>query len=138
MRTVLLTLSLLLIAPPAFAVDPVEGLWNSPLAGAKVQISPCPKQPAEMCGVVSTMPPDKLDERDKHNPNHALRERPILGITAMYGFKQHAPGKWTGGRLYDPSTGKTYKGKLTASADGTLKVHGCVLMLCKSYTWSRG
>ena len=138
MRTALLTLSLLLIASPAFAEDPVEGVWNSPLEGGKVQIGPCPDKPQEMCGVVSTLPPDKLDMRDKHNPDAARRDKPILGMTAMYGFKRHAPGKWTGGKLYDPSTGKTYKGKISASADGTLKVHGCVLMLCKSYTWSRG
>lgn len=137
MRTALFAVSLLFIAPRAFAADPVEGVFNSPLEGGKVRIGPCADKPQEMCGVVETLPPKHMHQLDKHNPDAALRERRLLGMTAMYGFKQKAPGRWTDGRLYDPSTGKTYKGRISADPDGPLKVHGCVLMFCKSYTWSR-
>jgi uncharacterized protein (DUF2147 family) len=137
MRTALLALGLSLVAAHAFAADPVEGEWLTPDGGSKVRISACPDKPDLMCGVVSWLPPAKVKDLDKRNPNAALRNRPILGVSTVLGFKQAAPGKWTGGKLYDPGSGKIYKGKLTANADGTLKVEGCVLMVCQSQTWRR-
>jgi uncharacterized protein (DUF2147 family) len=138
MRTALLVAGLLLAATPALAADPIEGEWIPQGGGSKVHISACPNNSAQMCGVVSWLPPEKAKDLDKRNPNAALRSRPILGVSTISGFKQAAPGKWTGGKLYDPASGKTYKGKLTANRDGTLKVEGCVLMICQTQTWKRG
>src|SRR5215218_8818899 len=45
-----------------------------------------------------------------------------------------AAGSWSGGKLYDPATGKTYSGKIAANPDGTLKVQGCVFMICQTQT----
>ena len=135
-RAAPLTLVLLLVSAPAFA-DPITGEWLTPTDGGKVRIGACPDKPDEMCGVVSWLPADKKNDRDTRNPDAALRSRPIVGVTTVSGFKQAAPGKWTGGKLYDPSTGKTYKGKVSANPDGTLKVEGCVLMICQAQTWKR-
>jgi len=136
-RLALITLVLLFISASAFAADPVAGEWLTPTDGGKVRIGACPDNPQQMCGVVSWLPADKRNDRDTRNPDAALRSRPIVGVTTVSGFKQAAPGKWTGGTLYDPSTGKTYKGKLSANPDGTLKVEGCVLMICQAQIWKR-
>lgn len=138
MRTALLALGLLLVAAPAFAADAVEGDWLTPDSGSKVRLGACPKTPQLMCGAVSWLPAAKVKDLDKRNPNPALRNRPILGVSTVSGFKQVAPGKWTGGKLYDPASGKTYNGKISANPDGTLKVEGCVMMICQSQTWTRG
>jgi uncharacterized protein (DUF2147 family) len=138
MRAAVLALGLLLVASPAFAADPVEGEWITSQSGSKVRIGPCPDNPQQMCGVVSYLPAANAKDLDKKNPDAALRNRPILGVKTVSGFKQSAPGKWTGGKLYDPASGKTYNGKLTANPDGTLKVEGCVLMVCQAQTWKRG
>jgi uncharacterized protein (DUF2147 family) len=137
-RATLLAIGILLVATCAFAADPIEGEWLTPTGGSKVRIGPCPNKPDLMCGVVSWLPADKAKDLDSHNPNAALRNRPILGVTTVSNFKQAAPGRWTGGKLYDPSTGKTYNGKISANPDGTLKVEGCVLMVCQAQTWKRG
>jgi uncharacterized protein (DUF2147 family) len=136
-RAALPTIGLLLIAARAFAADPIAGEWLTPTDGGKVRIGACPDKPEQMCGVVSWLPADKMNARDTRNPNAALRNRPIVGVTTVSGFKQTAPGKWTGGKLYDPSTGKTYSGNISTNPDGTLKVEGCVLMICQSQTWKR-
>jgi len=138
MRAALLAIGLLLVASPAVAADPVEGEWLTPGGGSKVKIAPCPGKPELMCGVVSWLPDAKAKAVDSKNPNAALRDRPILGMTTVANFKSSGPGKWTGGKLYDPASGKTYNGKLSANANGTLKVEGCVLMVCQGQTWTRG
>lgn len=64
---------------------------------------------------------------DLKNRDRMLRNRPILGLEIMAGF-EFGDGKWTGGKIYDPKDGKTYKCKLSLGTDGTLKVRGYVGM----------
>ena len=45
--------------------------------------------------------------------------------------------KLTGGKIYDPNSGKTYDSKIGVNANGTLKVEGCVLVVCQAQTWKR-
>ena len=134
MRTALIAAVLTLAATPVFAADPVEGEWLTEAGTAKVKIGPCAEQPDRMCGLVSWM---KTPRNDIHNPDAALRDKPILGMALIRDFKASAPGKWTGGKIYDPESGKTYDSKLTARADGTLKVEGCIAIICKAQTWKR-
>ena len=138
MRTAFLAAGLLILTEPAFAADPVEGEWFTPNGGSKVRIGACGGNAAQLCGVVSWLPAGKINDLDTHNPNAALRNRPIMGVATIVGFKQDAPGKWSGGKLYDPASGKTYSGKISINPDGTLKVQGCVMMICQAETWKRG
>jgi uncharacterized protein (DUF2147 family) len=47
-------------------------------------------------------------------------------------------GHWTGGTIYDPDSGKTYKCNLELLANGTLKVRGYIgfALLGKSQMWT--
>ena len=70
---------------------------------------------------------------DLHNPNPSLRGRPLCGLNIGTGFTRSAPGK-----LYDPTSGKTYKGSMTL--DGArLKLRGYVgiSLFGRSETWTR-
>ena len=136
MRSLLLAAALTLFAAPAFAADPVEGEWLIQDKSGKVRIAPCPGRPDRMCGTTSLVK-DPTKVLDAKNPDPALRTRPLLGQQTLRDFKPVAPGRWSGGRIYDPKTGKTYNSKLTAAANGTLKVEGCVLMVCQAQTWTR-
>ena len=51
------------------------------------------------------------------------------------GFKPASGGRWTGGSIYDPQSGKTYDSKLSLNPDGTLKVEGCISIICQAQTW---
>lgn len=137
MRTALIAAGLLALASPAFAADPVEGVWVPPDGGSKITVAPCAGAPTQMCGKISWLPAAVSKNLDTNNPKAELKKRPVLGLQTFSGFKSTAPGKWTGGKLYDPSSGKTYSGKLTG-AGNTLKVEGCVLGICQAQTWKRG
>ena len=135
MRALAIAVGLTFTAAPAFA-DPVEGEWLTQDKAGKVRIAPCPARPDRMCGTTSWVK-DPTKVLDVKNPDAALRTKPLLGQQVMRDFKQAAPGRWTGGKIYDPNTGKTYDSKISVNANGTLKVEGCVLMVCQAQTWKR-
>jgi uncharacterized protein (DUF2147 family) len=136
MRAMTAAALLTLIATPALAADPAEGEWLTQAGSARVRIGPCPGQAARLCGAVSWL---KNDPKvvDSNNPDPKLKGRPILGMTMLSGFKSAGPGKWTGGKIYDPESGKTYDSKLSVNGNGTLKVEGCVAIICQAQTWRR-
>jgi uncharacterized protein (DUF2147 family) len=136
MRAALLAAGLLALAAPAFAADPVVGDWVPPDGGSKIRIAPCADNPALVCGKIAWLPASTAKNLDTNNPKADLKTaRP--GPADVLGIQVDDAGKWTGGKLYDPSSGKTYSGKLTAAANNTLKVEGCVLGICQAQTWKR-
>ena len=138
MRAAALVAILAFTAAPALAADPVEGEWLTEGGSAKVRISPCPAAPAKMCGVISWLKnPADAKATDVNNPDAKLRSRPILGLSMIRDFNPAGPGRWTGGKIYDPNSGKTYDSKMSLRDDGTLKVEGCVLVICQAQTWRR-
>jgi uncharacterized protein (DUF2147 family) len=47
--------------------------------------------------------------RDTMNPNRALRERRLCGLTALWGLRPTGPDQWGGGQFYNPENGVTYR-----------------------------
>lgn len=139
MRALLLVAGLTLAAAPAFAADPVEGEWLTEGGSAKVRVAPCAGKADRMCGNISWLKnPADAKATDAKNPDPKLKTRTIMGMPMIRDFKQAAPGRWTGGKIYDPGSGKTYDSKISIGPNGTLKVEGCVLMVCQAQTWRRG
>lgn len=67
------------------------------------------------------------------------KDKPVLGMTILWGMKQDGD-VWDGGTILDPKNGKTYGCKLTPSADGkTLKVRGFIgfSLLGRTQMWER-
>ena len=62
---------------------------------------------------------------DTRNPDAGKRARPILGMKNGDGFRFDGKTKWTGGRIYDPEGGKSYKARMSLSGD-TLKLRGYI------------
>jgi uncharacterized protein (DUF2147 family) len=75
--------------------------------------------------------------RDKANPDPALRSRTLIGLPFLTGFRAAGRSGWSGGKIYDPDSGKSYDSKLKMRSDGGLDVSGCVLMFCKAQIWRR-
>jgi uncharacterized protein (DUF2147 family) len=121
--------------------DQVFGVWLTQAKDGTVRIAPCATNPAQTCGVIlSGKTPDGQDARqvtDIKNPDPALRSRPIVGLQIISGFRRDEAGGWTGGTIYDPVGGKTYKAKMGMGPNGALKVAGCVLIFCRAETWTR-
>ncbi len=70
---------------------------------------------------------DKPDT-DRNNPDPALRDRSLKGITFLWGFTYEAKkNRWKDGKVYDPKNGKTYDAKLSLAKGGKiLKMRGYI------------
>jgi uncharacterized protein (DUF2147 family) len=123
------------------AADPAFGDWLTAARDGKVRIAPCEANPAQACGALVwfKLPPGTPagPPHDAHNPDPALRSRPLMGLPIVSGFRRESPGRWADGRIYDPNDGKTYRSKMNVAPDGTLKVAGCILMFCQTQTWTK-
>jgi uncharacterized protein (DUF2147 family) len=122
-------------AAPVLASDPT-GLWQTPTNGGQVRISRCGQA---LCGVLVTSDhiraePGALDE---NNSDRSLRTRPLRNLPMLRGFTG-GPTEWTGGSVYNPADGRTYRGTITMQGDNTLRLRGCVVApLCRNQTWTR-
>lgn len=123
-----------LAAVPAQAAAPVAGRWLTTERDSVIEIGPCG---TALCGRVARVlkrMPDGRMPLDLNNPNAALRNRPVQGLTILSNFTDG--GSVWNGRIYDPRSGKTYKSKLERLGNGNLKVSGCVAFFCQSFVWT--
>lgn len=75
---------------------------------------------------------------DRDNPDRALRDRPLIGLTILEGVTYDGDGQWSG-TIYAPDQGRTYKAKLHLTEEGVLKVRGYVgiTLLGRTMEWTR-
>jgi len=129
----------LLIAGPALAADgpqSVLGKWRTPSKNGVVEIARCG---ASICGRL--LESDHLrtnpDLRDVNNKETGKRTRKLKGLQLLGGFTGEAK-QWSGGTIYNPEDGGTYKATITPAGNDTLKLKGCIVWpLCKTQTWTR-
>ena len=133
-------LLLALVSTAAAAASP-QGEWVTEGGKARVRIEPCSGDAERLCGTIvwsyrpAEAPPGPL--LDRHNQDPGLRDRPILGLPLLQGFREEAPGRWSDGTIYDPEGGKTYTSKMRLAAPDRLEVEGCFLFFCRGQTWVR-
>jgi len=122
------------VAAAAFAVsvagmaaaDPAVGTWKTQVDDSRyahVKMAPCG---AAICGtIVKTF----LNGKDYKSPN--------LGKQLVRSMKASGGGAYAG-KVWRPSNGKIYKGKMQLSGN-SLKLSGCVAggLLCSKQTWTR-
>jgi uncharacterized protein (DUF2147 family) len=113
----------------------VMGLWQVPGNAILVKIAPCG---AALCGTLlnSNRLTADPNARDEKNKNPALRSRPLRGITMLQGFKG-GPAAWTGGSIYLPGSGETYRASLTLDDADTLSLKGRQGPFCKTQVFKR-
>ena len=120
----------------AQAGDPT-GMWLTEDGDAKIKVAACG---SAICGTIAWLkePNDKATSKpktDKNNADAALRNRPVIGSPVVLSMTSDGNDKWSG-QIYNAEDGKTYKGNV-ALAGNTLKVQGCVAIICKTKTWTR-
>lgn len=78
----------------------------------------------------------KLDE---NNPEQSKRSAPIIGLQILKNFEYDGEGKYSGGSIYDPENGKTYKCKMTLVEKDKLDVRGYIGIpaLGRTENWTR-
>ena len=80
-----------------------------------------------------------LPKRDKHNPNEAMRDRPLCGLQILTGFQPANDALWQDGEIYNPDDGLTFSSTMKLSPEGTLKIRGYVgiSLFGKTLEWVR-
>jgi len=112
----------------AFA-DPT-GLWLDK-DGWTIRIQPCG---VDLCAVIVSVKPllDAATGRpptDRNNADASKRSRPLVGVEVLSGMRPNGANKWSG-QLYDPDRGQTLSGNLLELNQDTIRIEGCLLMLC--------
>lgn len=140
-----LPLSGLLWALPAFATadgarTPV-GLWWAEGGAAQVEIAACGD---DLCGTVTWLR-SPFDEngcpvRDLQNPDAHERGRSLVGTRILHGLRPAESGeRWSGGRIYDPTSGREYGADVSIDDSGRLRVRGYlgIRLLGRTTVWTR-
>jgi len=125
-----------LCSASAAVASPIDGLWLTDDHKGVVRVGPCggPRICGWIVRVLDSGP--GVPTRDINNPNPALRSRTILGMPVLSGFVPYN-GTWIGGSAYDPKSGRSYRASLRLQAGGALGVTGCVMLFCRTVTWTR-
>lgn len=112
----------------------VLGYWREP-GGSIIRIAPCNHQ---LCVEIAWLPARKRAFTDLHNPDPRLRTRPFCGLRIGEGFVEVDPQHARGGRLYDPRSGRTYSGEMTAEGN-LLHLRGYIefRIFGRTQTWVR-
>lgn len=144
LRFALIAASLLVAAAAGAATTTPVGTWTQvdDATGKPKSIIEITQQPdGTLQGVVKTVllsdqgpnPVCEECEGERHN-------KPVEGMTIMWGVKKTGENEWSDGQILDPGNGKTYKVKLSLKDNGQkLDVRGYVglSLFGRTQTWNR-
>lgn len=137
MAVMAVALGLAAATGPALA-DGATGTWRMSNGKVTVRVAPCG---GGLCGRVVALKKPRDDKGrprlDKENPNPALRQRPVIGLTILSNMRADGEGSWSG-TIYNPDDGNTYSSSMQLVGPSTMKVNGCVAgVLCKTMKFVR-
>jgi len=86
--------------------------------------------------IVGGSHPGRLDDK---NPDATQRSKPLRGQVILRNLHYDGAGKWSGGTIYEPDSGRTYSCLVELIAPDSLKVRGFIgiSVLGKSQIWTR-
>jgi uncharacterized protein (DUF2147 family) len=121
--------------------DDILGTWLNEEATGKIQLY---KENGKYFGKVVWLkePNDKVTGKprtDVENPVEKLRSNPLVGLVNMRDFTFDGKEEWSGGTIYDPKNGKTYKCYIRFDSPNKLKVRGYigVSLIGRSTFWTK-
>ena len=135
MRTLIcgaLVAALLIVAGEA-AADP-RGLWLTEGGKSHVRLHACEHNKKLLCGEIVWL---RNPRKDVENEDKSLRDRPLVGIMAVWDLEHQGGADWDDGSIYNPEDGETYDSELEEIDADTVKVRGCVWFICKTQVWER-
>lgn len=116
--------------------DGALGRWIMANGKITVEVEDCG---GNLCGrIVDMAEPltkDGTPKVDRRNPDPQRRSVPLIGLTVLKDMSPDGKDKWQG-RIYNADDGRTYASKMKLAGD-KMKVKGCVLVFCKSMTFTR-
>ena len=121
-------------SPLAAAAPNVFGDWKEP-GGAVIRVAPCG---SDVCATILTVSPNAPAQVDARNPDPAQQTRSLCGLVIGRSFHLNGQERARDGLLYDPRSGKTYHGEMSAEGD-ELHLRGYIgmRMFGRTQTWMR-
>jgi uncharacterized protein (DUF2147 family) len=121
--------------------DDILGTWLNQEATGKITLY---KEGSKYFGKLVWLrePLDKVTGKprtDKENPEEKLKATPLIGMVNMKNFTFDGKDEWSGGTIYDPKNGKTYKCYIAFDGPSKLKVRGYigVSLLGRNTYWTK-
>ncbi len=129
----LATLAIALLSTSAPAQRSIDGRYLDQGGYVEITVAPCGNA---RCGTITRIVRTKPGEtnRDRHNDDPELRNRPITGIRVLQNLRWRDDA-WRG-QVYNPEDGGTYRAVVRPGRNGALDVQGCVTLICRTVTWS--
>jgi uncharacterized protein (DUF2147 family) len=135
-------IALLLCAWPltsTLALDPpaplVLGRWLTEPRDGIIEITPA-ADGTYQGKIIGGNAPGRVDAK---NPDAGRRQQLLLGQIILIGMHADGENAWSGGTIYEPDTGRTYKCHIELIDRDHLKVRGFIgiSLLGRSQTWTR-
>jgi uncharacterized protein (DUF2147 family) len=141
LAVVMLLFAAATVSAQSYKADDIVGTWLNQEATGKVQIY---KEGDKYFGKLVWLrtPLDSVTHQprtDKENPDPALKSTPLIGLINLKNFTFNGKDEWSGGTIYDPKHGKTYKCYIQFESQNKLKIRGYigVSLLGKTTYWTK-
>lgn len=136
MKVKLLSCLLLLagfLAKAQVHADEIAGTWQTKAKDANLTIY---KEGNYFFGKIVWL---KEPGKDTKNPKSELRTRDIVGTVILTNFVFNGNDKWENGKIYDPSSGKTYSCTMKMKDGNTLEIRGYIgiSLFGRTEIWTR-
>ena len=143
MKKLILPILALLFIIPIFAqnADRITGVWFNGEKSSKIEITQAKdgsfigkiiwlKEPNDSAGNPKT---------DTKNSDDKLAKRPLMDLQILSGLTYDGKSKYSGGKIYDPKSGKTYSAKAEMTNNNTLALRGFIgiALAGRTDTWIR-
>ena len=117
----------------------IEGVWFNTEKSGKIKI--IKKGESYLGSIIWLEEPTNANGSTKTNENSKDESKhadPIIGLQVLEGFSDNGDGTFSGGTIYDPENGKTYKCKMTLQGDN-LDVRGYIGIpaIGRTENWTR-
>jgi len=126
--------------PAAAQEATLAGVWLHANQRIELEMAPCGDR---LCGkLVWFKNPTDADGRplvDRHNPDPALRTRPLMGLTVLEGLRRADERTWEDGKIYNPTDGQSYDVTISIEDDRTARVRAYlgVPLFGQTQIWTR-
>lgn len=105
--------------------QPVLGVWQMADRQSAAEFYDCAdKVCARLVWFKSAVGPDGHPPLDRHNPDPALRNRPLCGLTIITQLSPRSAARFDGGKVYSAGDGKTYDLTVSLESPTRLRLRG--------------
>jgi uncharacterized protein (DUF2147 family) len=143
MKHILLIIIALCLVLPVFAqaADRITGVWYNGEKSSKIEISKL--EDGSFVGKIVWLREPNDDKGkpklDAKNPDDKLAKRPLIDLQVLSGLEYDGKSKYSGGKIYDPKSGKTYSAKAEMLNNNTISLRGFIgiALAGRTDTWIR-